>query len=238
MLDSILIVDGDVAQSSLLGRAINEKLKYKTQAITSGREAIEMVLAADCVPSIMLLDMRVLQIDAIHVIGTIKYHKPDFPIIIIIEYGDTSHAVEAIKAGANDFLTKPVTIERLGLSIASALRTRYLCKMIEKLEKQLEMDGVSSNQSSQYVANAPLLASDSKVRKLRHLEEDAIRHALNTYGGSMSKAARSLGIGRSTLYRKVSELERYKIKSDHISRENQTTRPTMVKSDIGRSYIE
>ncbi len=70
---------------------------------------------------------------------------------------------------------------------------------------------------------------------MRVLEEDAIRFALNACGGSMSKAARSLGIGRSTLYRKVSELERHNNKPNHILRENHTTRPMISTSEMEHS---
>ncbi|MEQ1706512.1 MAG: response regulator [Rickettsiales bacterium] len=234
--DTILIVNGDEAQARILETAINNRLKYNTMIVTSGQKAINAVLPVNCVPSIMLLDMGVLQIDAIHVVNIVKHCKPDFPIIIMIEYGETETAVEAIDAGANDFLTKPLTIERLGLSIENALRTRNLYKIIERLEKQLEVDGGAQIASAMYVSQT-LLAGDGTVKKLRHLEEDAIRYALNACGGSMSKAARSLGIGRSTLYRKVSELGRHK-KQGHIARENQATLPTIITSDNELSYVE
>lgn len=233
--DTILIVDGDRIKAKLLASTINEKLEYKAMIAVSGEEAINASLSVNCAPSIMLLDMRVLQIDAIHVINIVKHYKPDMPIIIIIEYGDTETALEAIHAGANDFLTKPLTIERLGLSIASALRTRHLYKMIERLERQLESDGVVQMKSG---LSKALQTGDVEVKKLRHIEEDAIRHALNACGGSMSRAARSLGIGRSTLYRKVGELNRHKKQPCQIPRENQTTRPTTVMSDASRSYVE
>ena len=235
--DTILIVDGDKSQARQLESAINEKLKYKAMIATSGEQAINALLSVNCAPSIMLLDMRVLQIDAIHVVNIVKHYKPDLPIIIIIEYGGTETAVKAINAGASDFITKPLTVERLGLSIASALRTRHLCKMIERLEKQLESDGFVQASSPVDVTKT-LLAGEGAVKKLRHLEEDAIRHALNACGGSMSKAARSLGIGRSTLYRKVGELERHRRQPSQVARENQTTLPTTVTSETRRSYVE
>lgn len=71
------------------------------------------------------------------------------------------------------------------------------------------------------------------IKSLRKVQEEAIRYALTHSGGSMTKAARKLGIGRSTLYRKVSELN---IKTDgYISRANQTTRPMIDTSSMPRS---
>ncbi len=236
MLDTVLIVGGDAVQRDMTKHSISEKLKYNVVTASNNQEAIKAVLSVDILPSIMLLDMRMPKQDSLQLIRFIKSQRPDFPIIILVEYGDHSDAVEAIEAGANDFLTKPVTIERLGLSIASALRITYLCKMVRKLEKQLEMDGVNIAQPISFsVGNQAQFGRDVKIKKLRSLEEDAIRFALNVCGGSMSKAARSLGIGRSTLYRKVGELERNKNKPAHILRETQTTRPTMVMSEIEHS---
>ncbi len=249
MLDTILIADGDMAQLHITRQAIAEKLKYRTLVASTSEEAINLGLSVHENPGLMLLDMRMPQINSIHIINIIKNHKPDFPIIIMTEYGNNAYAVEAIKAGACDFVTKPVAIERLGLSIASALRISNLCKVIERLEKQLA-DGVVKNgvaprqrsggllyASSSVISEPCPVQSDGRVKKLRALEEDAIRFALNVCGGSMSKAARSLGIGRSTLYRKIDELERHNSNngSSYISRENHTTRPMMAVSDMEHS---
>ncbi len=236
MLDTILIVDGDASQLQMAKHAITEKLKYKAIIAATASEAIKMALSDEAPPSLMLLDTRLPQIDATHIISTVKHHKPELPIIILTEYGNNAFAVEAIHAGANDFLTKPVSIERLGLSIASALRIRYLSIAIENLEKQLAGENPNTAKSKTQIADpfnvfSSVPFSDGKVKKLRALEEDAIRFALNVCGGSMSKAARSLGIGRSTLYRKIGELERHRNNIGYISRENQTTRPMMVASD-------
>lgn len=238
MLDTVLIVDGDAAQRNTAKHVITGKLKYNTLMASTGQEAINLVLADDSSVNLMLLDMRTPQVDSLHVIRSIKSCRPDFPIIILTEYGDHANATQAIHAGANDFLTKPIAIERLSLSIASALRIYHLCKSIEKLEKQLTEDGVNVERSITSpitMFNPSSLEKDGKVKKLRALEEDAIRFALNICGGSMSKAARSLGIGRSTLYRKVSEFERHQKTSNYIVRDNQTTQPTTDMSAFERS---
>jgi DNA-binding NtrC family response regulator len=76
-----------------------------------------------------------------------------------------------------------------------------------------------------------LIDAQGRVKTLKSIEEEAIRYALQHSGGSMTRAARILGIGRSTLYRKVGEMERL----PQISRANQTTRPTMKASSTDRS---
>lgn len=82
-------------------------------------------------------------------------------------------------------------------------------------------------------ASAMAFDAAGSVMKLRTIEAEAIRYALQHCGGSMTKAARSLGIGRSTLYRKVHEMN-LDTKS-YISRANQTTRPMISVSSMPRS---
>lgn len=107
-------------------------------------------------------------------------------------------------------------------------------------DNRLDVDDLMAVQKSRsiYIADSPLAASqsmmidaDGKVKTLKNVQEEAIRFALKAADGCMTRAARSLGIGRSTLYRKVSE---YSI-DDHISRANQTTRPMMKVSSSDRS---
>ncbi len=62
--------------------------------------------------------------------------------------------------------------------------------------------------AKEYLRHAvvPLIDEQGNVRKMEELEADMIRFAIQYYGGHMSEAARRLGIGRSTLYRKVTDL--------------------------------
>lgn len=225
MLSTILIVDGDFEQRQTLKHTISEKLKYNTLTASDGQEAINLILSADTVTNLMLLDMRTLKKDAVNIIQFIKLHRPYFPIITLIGYDDYDYAKEVIAAGTDDYMAKPATIERLGLSITNMLRLCHLRETIKKLEARLAASSVNISQSTPFF----------QVRKLRSIEEEAIRSALNIYDGSMSKAARSLGIGRSTLYRKVSEMNRHQNTSNYIARENHTTRPTMVISEMEHS---
>jgi two-component system response regulator AtoC len=79
-----------------------------------------------------------------------------------------------------------------------------------------------------------LVDSNGRVKTLKSVQDEAIRYALNYCGGCMTRAAKTLGIGRSTLYRKLGEGQRRAPKA-HISRANQTTRPIMTVSSTERS---
>ena len=69
---------------------------------------------------------------------------------------------------------------------------------------QTEMD--SAQEVPPFNDGIPLFKADGHVRPLQTLEADIIRLAIRHYGGQMSEVARRLGIGRSTLYRKLSDL--------------------------------
>jgi len=73
------------------------------------------------------------------------------------------------------------------------------------LEFRLGRDsGACDAEEAQQTCTVVLYAADGHLRKLRQIEEDLIRLAIQLYGGRMVEVARRLGIGRSTLYRKMS----------------------------------
>jgi DNA-binding NtrC family response regulator len=114
-------------------------------------------------------------------------------------------------------------------------RTIMLCEseMISAGDLQLALKSrsVLPVQASPEITLPGAVDEQGRVRTLKSVQEEAIRFALQHTGGCMTRAARSLGIGRSTLYRKVSQLD----EGCYISRANQTTRPMMKVSSIERS---
>jgi len=226
--ETILIANDDATQLQILKRVVAEKLKYQVVAAINPDEAIAAIFHSNTPtpPDMLLLDLGNGATNWLGLIQTIRQKNADFPIIILTNYGEHEYATQAIEAGANDFLTKPLATARLGLSISNISRMRNLQKTIHKLEKKLVADGFYIPVKLAFPISAPSPVDErGKIKKLRIIEEDAIRFALESNGNSMSKAARMLGIGRSTLYRKVSDLGR-----NQISRENHITRPTMTTS--------
>ena len=82
-----------------------------------------------------------------------------------------------------------------------------LIRREDLLEPEVEIDGLDGHDATSAGNGAdPFLRRDGHARRLLEIEEEAIRRALELYGGRMSETARRLGIGRSTLYRKLDEL--------------------------------
>jgi DNA-binding NtrC family response regulator len=209
MSKTILILANNSAQLHSLKLVVIEKLKHQAITQTTTTAALDFIFSnKQPAPDLLLLDISGEISNWLKFIRTIKKRNPDFPIIIITKYGEHEYATQAIEAGANDFLTIPIATARLKLSISNALRLRHLQQTIHKLEQKLEINGkYIPPQNQPTLATLSPIDNNGKIKKLRTIEDEAIRFALVNCSNSMSKAAQMLGIGRSTIYRKLGELE-------------------------------
>jgi DNA-binding NtrC family response regulator len=90
-------------------------------------------------PDLALLDMKMPDISGLEVLRELKKINPGFPVIIVTAFGDIPSAVEAIKEGAYDFLTKPLNSEKLLLTIRRALDKVNLEKRVQDLDNTLRL---------------------------------------------------------------------------------------------------
>jgi two-component system response regulator FixJ len=92
---------------------------YTVDARMDGRMLIEKLptLAPGCI----IIDLRMPQIDGFDVLKALRTRAPDFPVIIVTGHGDATSALQAQRQGASDFFEKPVPVDRLLQSIATAL---------------------------------------------------------------------------------------------------------------------
>jgi len=228
MTETILIVDDEPSQLRMAEFVIKDKLHYKTVTATSGQEAIDYVMSRrNVLPDLILLDLVMPKVGGLQVIRAIKACHPQLPIIVLTQYGDHESATTAVHAGANDFLNKPVSLERLGLSIRNAISMQRMSSYIEQIGHTPTVAKMPNPANVQ----SWCLDDGGHVKKLKKIEEEAIRFALEHNQWCMTRAARSLGIGRSTLYRKLSSMGL----DTYISRANQTTRPIIYISSAERS---
>ena len=102
----IAIVDDEQFQRELLDAALRSA-GYDTLLCSSGVEAIEM--AAHC--DLMILDVRMPGMNGIEALEHIKKERPSLPVILLTAFIDVRDAVTAIKAGALDYLEKPIDID-------------------------------------------------------------------------------------------------------------------------------
>ncbi len=112
----IAVVDDEPAQRELLATAL-QSAGYATELCADGQAAIEA--AARC--SLMLLDVRMPGMSGLDVLDRVKTDWPSLPVILLTAFIDVRDAVAAIKAGALDYLEKPVDIDELVAAVDDAL---------------------------------------------------------------------------------------------------------------------
>jgi DNA-binding response OmpR family regulator len=120
----ILIVDDEPLNVDYLEQEL-EDLGYDTISATNGQEALEKVAAE--APDLILLDVMMPVLDGFTVCRILKEHEETrlIPIIIMTALDAVADRIQGIKAGADDFLTKPVHEEELFARIATALKLKH-----------------------------------------------------------------------------------------------------------------
>jgi DNA-binding NtrC family response regulator len=137
MKETILIIDDEPAQLRSTEYAIQQKLFYNTLTAQNTEEAVQFVMSAETPPpDVVLLDLAKPGSQGLQVIRRIKSCRPQLPIIVLTQYGDDEYAAQVIQAGGNDFLNKPVGLERLKLSIQNALKIQRMSSLIARLERK------------------------------------------------------------------------------------------------------
>ena len=130
----ILVVDDDKNTRDGLQRALQRHYDVKTA------ESADVVLAIlDATPEVdvMLSDLRMPGTDGLGLLRRVNAQHPQTVSILLTAYGSVETAVEAMKQGAYDFLTKPINLDHLDMLVARAIKSRDLEKKVETLEVQL-----------------------------------------------------------------------------------------------------
>jgi len=140
---SILIVDDDPGHLTML-KTIIASWGYHVAAADDGAEAVEKVKETPF--DLILMDVRMTVMSGIEALKKIKSYNPAIPILIMTAYSSVDSAVEALKAGAYDYLTKPLDFEALRFTIErarehSTLKVENLA-LREKLRTHFRMSDI------------------------------------------------------------------------------------------------
>jgi DNA-binding NtrC family response regulator len=131
----VLIVDDDPGIRFTLSAFLNRR-GYATAAAESGALALDMLSTEK--PSAMLLDLRMPDLDGIGTLVETRKREPHLPVIIVSGRGDIQTAVDAMRYGAYDFITKPPDFDRLTATLQRALEKRDLEKRVTSLHAAVE----------------------------------------------------------------------------------------------------
>ena len=134
MPQTILLVDDEPLNLDLLEQELTE-LGYAIEKADSGRTALDKLAGVS--PDLVLLDYQMPGMNGVQVLTEIKKRQAGLPVIMITAYGTIERAVEAIKSGADDFVTKPFDPDHLALVVKKALEQARLKSEVELLAQEL-----------------------------------------------------------------------------------------------------
>src|ERR1700677_4016778 len=138
MAASILIADDDAVARRLVENMV-QKCGYETIVVDSGDAAIAMLTASDApVIDALVLDLVMPGLDGMGVLAKIREAGLNVPIIVQTAHGGIDNVVSAMRAGAQDFVVKPVGIERLQVSLRNALNASALKGKLQRIRHSRE----------------------------------------------------------------------------------------------------
>ncbi|MDM7916430.1 MAG: sigma-54-dependent transcriptional regulator [Candidatus Eisenbacteria bacterium] len=130
----ILLIDDDPSFREVLSFTLGEA-GHEVEAIGDGRKAVSLLSSFR--PDVVLTDLKMPGIDGMEVLRRVTEADATVPVILLTAFGTIEAAVEAMKAGAHHYLTKPYNRDELKLAVAQALEWRRLQKENRELRHRL-----------------------------------------------------------------------------------------------------
>jgi two-component system response regulator HydG len=122
-MKKILVVDDDRSHAMMLRTLITD-WGYQVLLADDGTTGVEMVQAQSF--DMILMDMKMVRMSGMEALQHIKAYNPSLPVIIMTAYSSVQTAVNALKIGAYDYLTKPLDFDKLKLTIERIFESIYL----------------------------------------------------------------------------------------------------------------
>src|SRR5215468_8521931 len=135
MSDKILIADDEPSNRNILSQELTHK-GYSVLVASDGREALRKVESSR--PDLIILDYMMPDLSGLEVLRELRKRENDTPVVMITAYGTMERAVEAIKEGAFDFITRPFEPDHIALVVRKALERQRLKRGVEILSEEAE----------------------------------------------------------------------------------------------------
>ena len=134
MNDKILIADDEPSNRKILEQELRHK-GFAVDTARGGRETLTKVESTP--PDLVILDYMMPDLSGLEVLKELRKRGNDTPVIMITAYGSVERAVEVMKAGAYDFITRPFDPEYIDLVIRKALERQVLKREVEVLSGEI-----------------------------------------------------------------------------------------------------
>ncbi len=122
-MKKILIVDDELNMRLVLS-AMLKKEGYEVSAASNGKEALQILQSNKF--AVVITDLKMPDVDGMELLIRIAERYPEIPVIMITAHGTIATAVEALKKGAFDYITKPFDLDDLKNIVSKAIKTRVL----------------------------------------------------------------------------------------------------------------
>lgn len=211
----ILVVDDDHSSRLFLQKLL-EKENYPVSLCSDGLEALEVLNRQTF--DLVITDLRMESIDGLELLEKIKFTDPDIAVIILTGHASIQTAIEALRLGASDYLTKPVNIEELRIRIRKALERRELEKRLKEAERRITYNATIT--TANHEINQPLTVILSGA--------DMIRLELERLGIREQKIINYLQLTQKAAHRIADILRKFR----------EISSPTILKIPHGMRMIE
>jgi two-component system NtrC family response regulator len=135
MKGHILIIEDDQDMGEMLDFGLSRR-GFTTHSLLTGQAGIEAI-AGDS-PDVILTDINLPDINGIQVCREVAVKWPEIPVIMMTAFGSLDTAIEAIRAGAYDFITKPLDMDLLSLTLERAVDHKNLKHQVKILSEEIE----------------------------------------------------------------------------------------------------
>ena len=190
----VLIVDDEPGMRSLLTRVM-EKEGYQSRSAADGAQALELVQAGEWDLVVADIDMPVM--DGIEMLKRVHEIQPRLPVIMITAYATVESAVEAMKFGAFDYITKPFAMDELKIVVAKAFERQRLIDerdmLLAQIRDRYDLKGiVGVSQRMRDVVDMALSVAPSRATVLIEGEtgtgKELVARAIHDHSGRSERA--------------------------------------------------
>ncbi len=132
----ILIVEDEANLRRLFAQFLQRE-KYQVEEAESGEQALQKITANKF--DVIVTDLQMAGVSGLEVLQAAKEKDPLTQVLIVTGYGSIATAVDAMRRGAYEYLTKPMHLEALGLKVRNALERRRLLVKLREQEEKINM---------------------------------------------------------------------------------------------------
>jgi DNA-binding NtrC family response regulator len=130
----VLVVDDDLKMRTLVARVLSRE-GYVVRGAETGQEALELIGSWN--PDLMLCDIRMPGMDGMELLGLAHQQKAELPVVMMTGFGSVETAVEAMRAGAFDYFSKPFDLDELLIVVRKAAEHLQLRRELADLRRQV-----------------------------------------------------------------------------------------------------